>query len=105
MRKLLTLLFVAVAAIAAHATDYDVPVTVTINDAVAEQRGIITVIEHDGLYDLTVKNFMLQSEDGPIGVGNVEVKGIKPYQDGDATMLVSNQTVQIAEGDDPSILF
>ena len=40
MKKLLTLLFVAVAAIAAHATDYDVPVTVTVNDVVTEQEGI-----------------------------------------------------------------
>lgn len=101
MRKLLTLLFFAIAASAAHATDYDVPVTVTVNDDMSEQTGIITVVEHDGLYDLTVKNFILQGED-PQYVGNVEVKNIMPYQDGNATLLMSNQTVQIVEGDDPN---
>lgn len=105
MKKLLTLLFVAVAAIAAHATDYDVPVTVTVNDVVTEQKGIISVVEHDGLYDLTVKNFILQNAENPMYVGNVEVKDIIPYQDGNTTLLVSNQSVQIVDGDDPTIPF
>ena len=85
--ELLTLLFVAVAAIAAHATDYDVPVTVTVNDVVTEQKGIISVVEHDGLYDLTVKNFILQNAENPMYVGNVEVKDITPYQDGNTTLF------------------
>ena len=38
-----------------------------------------------------MKNFVLQSENGPMGVGNVELKGIKPYQDGNATLLIANR--------------
>lgn len=105
MKKLFTLLFVAVVATAARATDYDVPLTITVNGVSVEQNGNISVVDNNGLYDLTVKNFMLQSTDGPIGVGNVEVKGIKPYQDGDATLLLTKQIVTITPGDDPNVPF
>ena len=105
MKKLFTLLFVAVAAIAARATDYNVPVTVTVNGVSSEQTGVFTVNENNGLYDINLKNFMLQSSDGPMGVGNVELKGIKPYQDGNTTLLVTNDIVTITPGDDPSVPF
>lgn len=105
MKKLFTLLFLAVAAVAARATDYNVPITVTVNSATSEQTGVISVVENGGLYELTVKNFMLQSEDGPIPVGNVELKGIKPYQDGNATLLLAKQDVTITKGDDPNVLY
>ena len=103
MKKLFTLLFVAVAAISAHATDYNVPVTVTVNGVSSEQMGVFSINESDGLYDINLKNFILQSEDGPMGVGNVELKGIKPYQDGNATLLVTNDIVTITNGDDPNV--
>ena len=103
MRKLFTLLFVAVAAIAARATDYNVPVTVTVNGASSEQTGVFTINENNGLYDISLKNFMLQSPDGPMGVGNVELNGIKPYQDGSTTLLLSTGNVKITKGDDPNV--
>ena len=102
MRKIFTLLFLAVAAVAARATDYNVPITVTVNGASVELNGVISVVENGGLYDLTVKNFKLSDE---MAVGNVELKGIKPYQDGDATLLLAKQTVTITEGDDPNVPF
>lgn len=98
MRKIFTLLFFAVAAVAARATDYNVPITVTVNGFSVELNGVISVVENGGLYDLTVKNFKLSDE---MAVGNVELKGIKPYQDGDATLLLAKQTVIITPGDDP----
>ena len=79
MKKLFTLLFVAMTAIAVHATDYETVVTVTVNDVTTEQTGLFIITENDGLYDINLKNFMLQSETGPMGVGNVDLKGIKPY--------------------------
>ena len=103
MRKIFTLVLVAMTAIAARATDYNVPITVTINGVSSEQMGVITVVENDGLYDLTVKNFMLQTINGPMGVGHVELKGIEPYQDGDATLLLTQDQVQMTDGDDPSV--
>lgn len=103
MKKLFTLLFVGITAIAAYATDYNVPITVTVNDVTSEQSAVLTVAENGGLYDITLKNFILQSEDGPMGVGNVELKGIQPYQDGNATLLFSSDEVTITDGDDPSV--
>lgn len=103
MRKISTLLLVAVTAIAVHATDYNVPITVTVNGVSSDQTGVITIVENNGLYDLTLKNFMLQSEGGPMGVGNVELTEIKPYQDGATTLLAASKQVTITDGDDPSI--
>lgn len=102
MRKILTLLFLAVTAVAARATDYNVPITVTVNGISVELNGVISVLENGGLYDLTVKNFKLSDD---MAVGNVELKGIKPYQDGDATLLLTKQTVTITSGDDPNVSF
>ena len=104
MKKLFTLLLVAMTAIAVRATDYNVPVTVIVNGMSSEQMGNFSVVENDGLYDINLKNFVLQSENGPMGVGNVELKGIKPYQDGSATLLVTADQVTITNGDDPNIL-
>ncbi len=103
MRKISTLLFVVMSAIAVHATDYNVPITVTVNGVSSDQTGVITIVENNGLYDLTLKNFMLQSENGPMGVGNVELTEIKPYQDGTATLLTASKQVTITDGDAPGI--
>jgi len=105
MKKLFTLFLIAVAVVTTRATDYNVPVTVTVNGVTSEQMGVFTINEHDGMYDINLKNFMLQSEDGPMGVGNVELKDIKSYQDGDVTLLVVNDLVTITAGDDPSVPF
>lgn len=105
MKKLFTFLFFAIAVVAARATDYSVPITVIVNGVTSEQTGVITIVENDGLYDLTLKNFVLQSEDGPMGVGNVELKGIKPCQDGQATLLLTNDTINLTNGDDPDVAF
>ena len=105
MKKIFTLLFVALVAIAARATDYNVPVTVIVNGVSSEQKAVFSVNENDGLYDISLKNFMLQSEDGPMGVGNVELKGIKAYQDGSATLLMTSDYVAITPGDDPNVTF
>lgn len=103
MKRIVTLLL-AVTAIAARATDYNVPITVSVNGEISEQTGVITVEQNDGRYDLTVKNFLLQSENGPMGVGNVEVKAIDAIQDGNATLLLANREVVITPGDDPNVV-
>ena len=78
MKKIFTLLLVAMTAVLARATDYIVPVTVVVNDVTSEQLGEFSIVENDGLYDISLKNFVLDSENGPMGVGNVELKGVQP---------------------------
>ena len=109
MKKIATLLVVVATALAAHATrhpqpsTFNVPIVVTVNDALSEQTGVISIVEDEGLYDLTLKNFMLSSEDGPMGVGNVTLNHIKTYTDGNATLLLASDQVTITDGDDPTV--
>ena len=105
MRKFISLLFVAMTASAVMATDYDVPIIVIVNGETSEQSATITVNDNDGLYDLTLKNFVLQAEGSFMGVGNVALTGIKPYQDGNATLLIAAKQVTITDGDDASVGF
>ena len=104
MKKIFTLLLVAMTAVVARATDYIVPVTVVVNDVTSEQLGEFSIVENDGLYDVSLKNFILDSENGPMGVGNVELKGIEPYQDGKATLFVTEKEVTMTDGDDPNVV-
>lgn len=103
MKKLFTLLLIVTTAVAAFATDYNVPITITVNGISSEQNAVISVTENGGLYDINLKNFILQAGNTSIGVGNVELKGIKPIQDGNATLLLAKQNVKITEGDDPNV--
>ena len=105
MKKIFTLLLVAMTAVVARATDYIVPVTVVVNDVTSEQLGEFSIVENDGLYDVNLKNFILDSENGLMGVGNVELKGIQPYQDGKATLFVTEKEVTITDGDDPNVVY
>jgi len=105
MKKLFTLLLVVVIALAARATDYNVPIVVNVNGVTSEQTSVINIVEDEGLYDITLKNFVLSSEDGPMGVGNVALKHIKSYKDGNATLLLTSDQVTITDGDDPSVSF
>ena len=104
MKKLFTLLLIVTTAVATFATDYNVPITITVNGISSEQNAVISVTENGGLYDINLKNFILQARNTPpIGVGNVELKGIKPIQDGNATLLLAKQNVKITNGDDPNV--
>ena len=105
MRRLFTLLLVALAVGAARATDYNVPMTVTVNGTSTEQTAVFTIEENAGLYDISLKNFVLESENGPMGVGNVELKGIESRRDGDAILFVANDRVTMTAGDDPNVAF
>ena len=87
-------------AIVASATDYAVPIVVSINGESSVQTGVVTVTEADGNCTLTLKNFMLSGADGPMPVGNVELTDIQSRQDGDATLLMASQVVTIAPGDE-----
>ena len=105
MKKIFTSLMVAFAAMTASATDYNEPIVVTVNGVSSEQTGVISVVQNGENYDLTMKNFVLESEDGPMGVGNVALTGIVPQAVGDVTLLQTSATVTITDGDDPNIPF
>ena len=89
---------VAAATLAASATDYTDRLLVLVNGEGSEQQATISVTEHDGLYDLKLKNFMLMNGTEPMPVGNVELTGIQPEKAGDAIFLRANQNIVVLVG-------
>ncbi len=85
--------------VTAQATDYTDKLLVLVNGVGNEQDATISVNEHDGLYDLKLKNFALVSEGTHIYVGNVEVTDIKPQTLGNAIILHVARIITISEGD------
>lgn len=104
MKKLFTCIL-ALAALTAQATDYTDRILVLVNGEGTEQTATISVTEHDGLYDLNLRNFVLMNGDQPMPVGNVQLLNIMPEQSGDAVFLRASQDITIAEGSDDEVLF
>ena len=92
----------ACAAIVAQAADYTEPVVVMVNGNSSEQSATISVEQNGATYDLTLKNFVLVSEDSSIGVGNVAITGIEPVKVGDTVLLQTSRIVTVAPGDNPN---
>lgn len=105
MKKFSTLLLVAMTAIVASATDYDVPLKVTVNGVSTEQKSVFSVNENDGLYDITLEEFHAAECRCPHARGQCRYQGIKPYREGNTTLLIANNTVSITPGDDPNVTF
>ncbi len=105
MKRIVFLLMVAATSMAAHATDYTDQLLVLVNGEGAMQQATISVNEHNGLYDLNLKNFVLMNGDQPMPVGNVELKNIVPEAAGDAIFLRANQNITVTDGDLPDVLF
>lgn len=83
----------------ALATDYTDKLLVLVNGVGNEQEATVTVTEHDGRYDLTLRNFILVSEEATIPVGNVEIKDIEPIIKGNATYLTVARMITVSNGD------
>lgn len=105
MKRILHLLVVAVAALTSHAADYTDQLLVLVNGEGAVQQATISVSEHNGLYDLNLKNFVLMNGEQPMPVGNVELKDIVPETAGGAIFLRANQNIVVTGGDLPDVLF
>ena len=82
MKRILYFLMVAAATLSAHATDYTDQLLVLVNGDGGIQQATISVNEHNGLYDLNLKNFVLMNGEEPMPVGNVELKDIAAYEKG-----------------------
>ena len=87
----------------AQATDYTDKLLVLVNGEGSVQEATISVTEHEGLYDLNLKNFILMNGESPMPVGNVELKDIQPQESNGAVFLCTNQNITITDGDDPNV--
>ncbi len=103
MKRLFIIMMAATTALMAQATDYTDKLLVLVNGEGAEQESTISVTEHDGLYDLNLKNFILMNGDVSMPVGNVELKDIEPEEANGAVFLRIKQDIILSEGDTPDV--
>ena len=103
MKKLFTLMMLAIAVMTAKATDYTDRLLVLVNGEGGEQQATISVTKNGNLYDLNLKNFMLINGNTQLPVGNVELKGITPEQSGNAIFLRAKQDITVSAGDTPGV--
>lgn len=103
MKKLFTLMMLAIAVMTAKATDYTDRLLVLVNGEGEEQQATISVTKNGNLYDLNLKNFMLINGNTQLPVGNVELKGITPEQSGNAIFLRAKQDITVSAGDTPGV--
>ncbi len=72
MKKFFVFMAAACCAMALSATTYTSHLKVTINETVAEQDQVqVEVVNTNGVYTLTLKNFVLVAEGVPMPVGNI----------------------------------
>ena len=106
MRKIFTFFAAAALAMNAFATDYAGKITVDVNGVGGTQEATINIAENeDGTYKLSINNFALDNDGTLMGVGNIVLDNMKGYSIHGVTTVVADQTITIAEGDDPNIAF
>ncbi len=106
MNKLLLTLAAMCCTLALSATNYTCHLKVTVNETVSEQDEVpVEVVGNNGIYTLTLKNFVLVAEGIPLPVGNIEVSGIEGVDAYGYTTITFNSPITITAGDDPNYDF
>lgn len=106
MKKIFTFIATAVLSLTAFATDYAGKITVSINGEGGTQETTINIVQNeDCTYKLSINNFILDNDGSPMGVGNIVLDNMKGYTINGVTTIVADQSITIAEGDDPNIPF
>jgi len=101
MKKLFTSVLMALATLSMQAKDYVCPLSVNYlgQDFPSGNVTVSVDKEADETYTFCLKNFMFMGG----GVGTITVKNIKAENCGIVTALSTQQTIQIEDGDDPSV--
>ena len=106
MKKLFVFMAAACCAMALSATTSTSHLKVTINGSAAEQdQVLVEVANTNGVYTLTLKNFVLIAEGVPMPVGNIEVSGVEGVDEFGYTTITFNGPINISAGDDPQYDF
>jgi hypothetical protein len=106
MKKIFTFIAAAALSMTAFATDYAGKITVSINGEGGTQATTINIDQNeDGTFKLSINNFILDNDGNPMGVGNIVLDNMKGYTINGVTTVVADQSITIAEGDDPNIPF
>jgi len=87
---------------ALSATTYNCHLKVVINGEATEQDQVkVEVVENNGKYDLSLKNFVLWMGDFPMPVGTIAVTGVAGTDEYGYTTIKFNDKLTITAGDDP----
>ena len=87
---------------ALNATNYACHLKVVVNGHATEQDLVpVVVTNNNGTYDLSLKNFVLESDGENIPVGNIEVNGVTGTDEYGYTTIIYNEPITITPGDDP----
>lgn len=112
MKKIFTLIAAMAVTAGAMANDYTGPLSVLINGYGGTQESTIDISKQDAqdelghdLYTLSIKNFSLNTGEQIMNVGNIVLPDMPVYDFNDKKLIVTNQVVTIAEGDDPEVEF
>lgn len=104
MKKIFTLLVVAMSALSSMANDYTDSLTVVVNGQSAEQHATISVDkDQDGLLTFSLNNFILSMEGQEMGIGNIVIDKLQPMVAGTDTLLECSRDIYITPGDDPNV--
>lgn len=106
MKKIFAFISLALCALAAMANTYTDKLTVTVNGESTEQQATINITQQDdGKYTLSLKNFVLESGDSRIGVGNIVLADREGTVKDGITTINYNDNLLITDGDDPDVGF
>ena len=105
MKKIFTILALAMGAITVSAEDFTDVLTVDVNGAVTEQKATISLNkDENGEYVFSLKNFVLQAGESSLGVGTIELSNIDTVAgDNGLLTLTTKQSVKIKAGDDTNV--
>lgn len=111
MKKIFTLICLALSTLSAMGTDYTGKLTVTVNDSPSEQQTTISITQDEnGKYTFSLINFCLEekNDDGSInrmGVGNIVLADREGTTVDGITTITYNDGINIEAGDDPTVDF
>ena len=103
MKKSILTIAALFCCMALSATTYTSHLQVAINNEAAEQEEVpVVVVEENGSYTLSLKNFVLKQEGFDLPVGNIEVTGVVGVDEYGYTTIKFYGPVSITAGDDPA---
>lgn len=106
MRKIFTFIALSMMSLTVMATDYTDTLVVTVDGQSVYQHATISLNEQsDGAYTLSLKNFTLDNEGSPTGVGTISLPDCEPLQTDRGLIFNEEVNITIEEGDDPSVDF
>lgn len=104
MKKIFTFVVMAMTAVASMAADYTDSLTVSVNGKVSEQHATVEVAKGaDGTLTFSLNNFIMETPETTMPIGNIVIDGLQPMVVGNDTLLECSRDIQIAAGNTPGV--